>query len=409
MLVVNDSLMPVAQMRREFTTVNGRRICAAATVIMVSWIAAPGAASAAPDSSASLSRLDNPIVTLPQASSTRLLKYPSTSIRGTAVTLSASLSLPKGKAPQSGWPLVVWNHMTTGGADACAPTAARRGSTALADMTSGDRIVSRLLTAGVAVLRPDYEGLGSVGPHPYLIGASLATAVIDAARAAVQAEPRLGRTVALAGHSEGAVAALFAAAAPQSRWGSLRVRSVAAVTPPTRMAELVDSIAQGPFAAGGATGELVGLAALMITGASAAHPDFARLVADGGVSSRARALLPLVEKACYRDLAGPRAFGALAPADVLGPAGRRLRTRLVQIVGDNDVARLRLPPGVPIRVDAGPPDVVAPAPFLDELSRTYRSRGCDVTFDVHRGGHSAVPRDPETAASIAAWIVRMTM
>ena len=73
-------------------------------------------------------------------------------------------------------------------------------------MTQGDTFVSHLLRAGVAVLRPDYPGLGSPGPHPYLIGPALAASVLDLLVAACSAFPLADRWVS-AGHSEGAVAA----------------------------------------------------------------------------------------------------------------------------------------------------------------------------------------------------------
>lgn len=383
-----------------------RRWLATALTVLVALGTASVAGGAAWAAPVSVTPINNPVVALPQASSASLLRYESTSIRGERITLTASLLLPKGKAPQGGWPLTVWNHMTTGGADGCAPTKARPGSTTLADMTSGDMIVGRLLDAGIAVVRPDYEGLGSPGPHPYLIGKSLARSVIDAAHAAITVEPRIGHDVSVAGHSEGAVAALFAGAAPRAEWGDLRLRSVSAVTPPTRMADLVDGIARVPVAAGKATGELMGLAALIISGAAAAHPDFARMVAAGGLSPRATAMLPLVEKLCYRDLSGPRAFGALAPTELLGPHGDRAKARLLAIVNANDVAHLRLPHDVPVRIDSGVYDAVAPAPFLDHLASLYRARNVVVNTASHLAGHSEVPRNPAAAKAIADWIAR---
>ena len=42
----------------------------------------------------------------------------------------------------------------------------------------------RLLKAGYAVVRTDYEGLGTPGVHPYLVAASEGRSVLDAAAAA---------------------------------------------------------------------------------------------------------------------------------------------------------------------------------------------------------------------------------
>src|SRR3954471_3818077 len=59
---------------------------------------------------------------LKSAKSNTLLLYSSTSTTGRAVPVSGVVSVPKGKAPKGGWPVVTWAHGTTGIADACAPS-----------------------------------------------------------------------------------------------------------------------------------------------------------------------------------------------------------------------------------------------------------------------------------------------
>ena len=41
-----------------------------------------------------------------------------------------------------------------------------------------------LIVQGVVVAATDYEGLGTPGPHPYIVGASEGHSVLDAAVAA---------------------------------------------------------------------------------------------------------------------------------------------------------------------------------------------------------------------------------
>ena len=43
--------------------------------------------------------------------------------------MSGTLTVPKGKAPKGGWPVIAWAHGTTGIADSCAPS--REGSEAI--------------------------------------------------------------------------------------------------------------------------------------------------------------------------------------------------------------------------------------------------------------------------------------
>ena len=64
--------------------------------------------------------------------------------------------------------------------------------------------------------------------------------------------------------------------------GALQLKAVAAVTPPTRLGDIVHVVARVPVRAGSPTGELVALAALLISGASTVDPAFADLVTYGG-------------------------------------------------------------------------------------------------------------------------------
>ncbi|MBT0566230.1 lipase family protein [Williamsia sp. CHRR-6] len=372
--------------------------------VLVPASGTPASAVVAPVVLASRTVTAGPVV-VPGAASTAVLRYSSTSITATPTTMTGSLALPRGPVPRGGWPLVVWSHMTVGAADRCAPSTARVGDPELVRMTTGDPIVARLLAAGFAVARPDFEGIGGPGRHPYLIGRSLARSVIDMAVAVRGADRRIGRDVVLAGHSEGAVAALFAAAAPVEQWRGMRVRGVAAITPPTEMAAIVRAVSTVGVRAGAATGDLVGLAALIVTGAATVDPAFAALVTGGGLSARATRLLPAVDTRCFGELGSPRVFGALAPSELLGPRGATALTRLTRIVDANDVAHLNIPTSIPIRVDAGAFDAVAPLPFLDALVRRYRARGNRVAMAVHPAAHTAVPASPGTAGQVAAWLI----
>ena len=126
--------------------------------------------------------------------------YHSSSLRAEDIPVSGVVLAPDREAPDGGFPVVSWAHGTTGAADVCAPSRLGDGIPPLAD---------ELLDAGYAIAATDYEGLGTRGPHPYLVGTSEGRSVLDAARAARQllgASPR----VVVWGHSQGGHAALFA-------------------------------------------------------------------------------------------------------------------------------------------------------------------------------------------------------
>src|SRR3954467_12267307 len=108
-------------------------------------------------------KLTGPAV-LKSAKSNTLLLYSSTSTAGKPVPVSGTVSVPKGKAPKGGWPVVTWAHGTTGIADACAPSII--GTQASYDSP----LLNRWLKAGYAVVRTDYEGLRQPRPPPPLVG-----------------------------------------------------------------------------------------------------------------------------------------------------------------------------------------------------------------------------------------------
>jgi len=88
-------------------------------------------------------------------------------------------------------------HGTTGVADDCAPSATSN----LAGQLSA---VLPLLQQGYLITATDYEGLGTPGPHPYLVPTSEGRSVIDSVRAArdlVRVRRRAGRCSGVAGRA----------------------------------------------------------------------------------------------------------------------------------------------------------------------------------------------------------------
>ena len=99
----------------------------------------------------------------------KLLLYRSTGANGKPNAVSGSLIVPKGRAPKGGWPVISYAHGTTGSADSCAPT---RGYDAGGLVSYAYPLLRRWLKAGYAVVRTDYDGLGTPGVHGYLVGAT---------------------------------------------------------------------------------------------------------------------------------------------------------------------------------------------------------------------------------------------
>ncbi len=258
------------------------------------------------------------LVPLGDAKSTRLLLYTSTTPEadskpgegGKRIAVSGSVSIPKGKPPKKGWPVITYAHGTTGIADVCAPSRNKKGGPVVDYVSYVDPQLSEWLRAGYAVVRTDYEGLGTPGVHPYLIGGSEANSVLDIVRAARKLDPRIGKRYLIAGHSQGGHAALFAAGAAEKVAPKLKLRGTVAYAPASHLYEQEQALP-----AFKTPGGLSALAAMILEGASTAADGIGPELLTPG----AQALYPQVDETCLPQLGQPDSIGAIAPADLLRP------------------------------------------------------------------------------------------
>jgi len=104
------------------------------------------------------------------------------------------------------------------------------------------------LAAGDVAVMTDYQGLGTPGPHPYLVGKTEGEDVIDAVRAAHNLKgANAGTTFAVTGPSQGGHAALFAGQLAPTYAPDLKLVGVAASAPPTDLKQLFQLNSEGTF------------------------------------------------------------------------------------------------------------------------------------------------------------------
>ena len=123
------------------------------------------------------------------------------------------------------------------------------------------KLLNRWLKAGYAVVRTDYEGLGTPSTHPYLIGVSQGRSVLDMVRAARKLDRTLGKKVVIAGHSQGGHAALWAGSLAGKWTPELDVRGTLALAPASHLGEQA-----GLLGALTSASPLSGLAAMIVRG-----------------------------------------------------------------------------------------------------------------------------------------------
>lgn len=151
------------------------------------------------------------------------------------VAVSGALFLPKGTAPEGGWPLLGWAHGTVGIADVCAPSWNGRQSR---DLT----YLNYWLANGYAIVASDYQGLGTPGTHPYLATRPVAYSNLDIIRAIQKAGFSVSDSVVIIGQSQGAQAALSTVGNAADYAPELDIRGVVATGAPYFNAEGIAAI-----------------------------------------------------------------------------------------------------------------------------------------------------------------------
>lgn len=169
----------------------------------------------------------DPVVETPGGIQAWRISYRTTDQDGRTQVVTGMVVAPREAIPSSPRQVIAWTHGTWGVVEKCAPSLSAsfyEATPALADM----------VRRGYVVVAPDYPGLGSAMPHPYLIGGDTARSVLDAVRAA-QAIPgaAAGPRFAVWGESQGGHAALWTAAEARSYAPELTLVGTAAAAPPT--------------------------------------------------------------------------------------------------------------------------------------------------------------------------------
>jgi len=165
------------------------------------------------------------------------LAYHSSSVDGQDVAVTGFVAYPDQPAPAGGWPLIAWAHGTTGLGDRCAPS----------HDAESDRVALALVGLGYAVVATDYEGLGTPGLHPYVVGRSEAHGVLDSVRAVQNLDLPVTNEWIVFGHSQGGHAAMFTGQIQSEYAPELDMIGVIAGAPPSQQEALGEALVGGDF------------------------------------------------------------------------------------------------------------------------------------------------------------------
>ncbi|MDF1898711.1 alpha/beta hydrolase family protein [Mycolicibacterium smegmatis] len=147
---------------------------------------------------------------------------------------TAAVFVPRGQAPEGGWPVIAWAHGTVGLGDDCAPSAQPRSA-------RDNEYLTHWLDQGYAVVGSDYAGLGTPGLMSYLNSVATAHSVVDSVIAMHEMDLPLSPEWAIVGQSQGGGAAVNSArwATEFSRGTGLDYRGVVATGTPFNVESIV--------------------------------------------------------------------------------------------------------------------------------------------------------------------------
>lgn len=340
-----------------------------------------------PDEPGALIRYETFTRGVPEGAVAWRMLYTTTKGDGTPTVASGLVVVPAQGA--GGWPVINWNHGTTGFAQQCAP------SLAAEPFTSGALfMLPAIINEGWGVVTTDYIGLGTAGPHGYLVGKDAAHASLDALRASAQlAEARLAPSTLVWGHSQGGAAALWTAAEAPTYAPELDVRGVAALAPAANLPGLVENL---PNVTGGSV-----FASFVVAGYSGTYDDvtwreYIRPGAEPVVRAMSERCLaePGMLVSVLQSLALSADPSVLAKDPATGPLGARLA---------ENVPPLEIP--VPVFVAQGEADdLVIPSAQATHLDAMVAS-GTAVDYVIYPGlGHlSLVSADSPVVSELIRW------
>ncbi len=168
--------------------------------------------------------------------------YVSTAADGHRVPVTGLVVVPQAAAPAAGYPVVTIGHGTVGMAPQCAPSL---------DPANGELpipLVNTLLDKGWELTASDYQGLGTPGLLPYIVGVVAARNTIDIVRTAAHlAGAHPSSSYAVWGHSEGGQTAMYALQIGTTYAPELHLTGVVAGAAPSQFGLLYQFLRTSPF------------------------------------------------------------------------------------------------------------------------------------------------------------------
>ncbi|MGW2600184.1 lipase family protein [Streptomyces klenkii] len=298
------------------------------------------------------------------------ITYRSTTATGAPDVVSGTVIVPQdGRTGPR--PLVTYAVGTVGLADQCAPSAGfPRGTTAEGNL------IQLLTQRGWAVAVTDYEGLGTPGPHTYVVGRSEGHAVLDAARAALRL-PGAGLApdspVGVMGYSQGGQAAGWAAELHDAYAPELNLKGTAAGGVPADLLKATE-FNDGRIGAG-----------LVLMGAIGQDAAFPELNLASYLNDKGRTAVAFLKQHCVTTDTAVSLFKRISDVTVRNPLKEPDWQRALH---SSDLGTHA--PDRPVRVYHGTQDEIVPYDGAALMRAAWCAKGATVDWrPVPAGGHGS--------------------
>ncbi|MFJ4894940.1 lipase family protein [Streptomyces sp. NPDC088788] len=295
--------------------------------------------------------------------------YKSTTATGKPSKVTGTVIAPEKATADT--PIIGYAPGTVGLGDACAQSSHLETG----DEIGGSALIQSWTRLGFAVAITNYEGLDAPGPHPYSVGRSEGTALLDVVRAAQHLHASKlspSARVGLTGYSQGGGAAAWAAQLAAKYAPDLKVIGAAAGAPPADLRRNVDYVSGTKDA---------GLELAVAYGYNAAYPE---LHLDRYLNEKGRVAFKDLSNDCVNDL------------DSKKWAGKKLSDYTTENVWNRPEWRKRLAenklgkvaPKFPVLLYNSPQDEIVPVAGAENLAKSWSKAKGNVTFyKPNTGGH----------------------
>jgi acetyl esterase/lipase len=356
----------------------------AVSAVVLALIVAPTAILAATPGTLSDAQ---PVIDTPPGLQAWKVRYWTTSDRGREIEVTGMVVAPREAMTASPRKVLAWTHGTWGVAEKCAPSLG-------ANFFGATPGLAEAIRRGYTVVAPDYPGLGSAMPHPYLGGISTAYSVLDAVRAARSIPgAAAGSSFAVWGESQGGHAALWTGQRARSYAPDLTLTAVAAAAPPT---DLVKNLRAGA--------DPSVRAFLTAFTAYSWSQHYGAPLSTLGERSTQGVIARLAQNNCIVVGAKPK-LGTVLGVIVLRRDLKNVDLGRIQpwaqIARDNSLSPRD--PGVPMLIAQNPKDVIVSAPVTQSFARKLCRGGARLRYIVVAGkGHETTAAD--SAGVTLDWI-----